>query len=375
MNMKGISALFILLAAGMILVVTNRSMITSFFFKPTVSTIPEGAQRTDATAPRVVVDGLNIPWELAFLPGGDMLVTERGGRLLRIGAGKTPIEVHGVIHLGEGGLLGLALDPDFAQNSHIYLYLTTLQDTVPINHVERYTLNGTTLSERTVILSGIAAANNHDGGRIAFGPDGMLYVTTGDAGNSDAAQDTQSLSGKILRINRDGSLPVNNPFGNEVYSYGHRNVQGIAWDDRGHLWATDHGRSGILSGYDEVNKIVSGGNYGWPTIQGDETEVGMISPQLHSGPSDTWAPSGMTYLHGHLIFAGLRGEALYVTDSTAGTATRLTKYLSSMYGRLRTVTVGPDGMLYILTNNRDSRGDPVPEDDRIILVDPASLGL
>jgi len=325
--------------------------------------------------PEVVADKLNIPWEVVFLPGGDMLVSERPGRLLRIGEGREPIEVSGVTHRGEGGLLGLALHPDFAKNSWLYLYMTTASGGGLTNRVERYVLRGTTLSERTVIVENIPGAANHDGGRIAFGPDGMLYITTGDAGNENKSQDKKSLAGKILRVKDDGSIPSDNPFGNAVYSYGHRNVQGIAWDDKGQLWATEHGRSGARSGYDELNKIVKGANYGWPAIEGDASREGMMSPQLHSGASATWAPSGMTYFRGHVLFAGLRGESLYVADVSGGKAADLKVYLRKEYGRLRTAALGPDGMFYVLTNNRDGRGSPSATDDRIIKLDPASLGL
>jgi glucose/arabinose dehydrogenase len=333
-------------------------------------------------APETVVTGLNIPWELVFLPNEDMLVTERPGRLLRIGDDKEVIEISGVAHRGEGGLLGLALDPKFGENGLIYLYLTTQDGGRITNRVERYKLVDATLSNREVIIENIPGASNHDGGRIAFAPptscesgraDCLLYVTTGDAGNENSAQDKNSLAGKILRLRPDGSVPADNPFDNAIYSYGHRNIQGIAWDSRGQLWATEHGRSGVLSGYDELNKIVKGGNYGWPVIQGSESQSGMISPQKHSGSSDTWAPAGMTYIENNLIFTGLRGESLYVSNISSGSASDLEKYLEGEYGRLRTIVPGPDGMLYILTNNRDGRGKPTNTDDRIIKIDSRSL--
>jgi glucose/arabinose dehydrogenase len=355
--------------------------------------INQEAEEVKPITPMVVAEKLSIPWELVFLPGGEMLVTERPGRLLRIGTDKVIIEITGVAHTGEGGLLGLALDPRFSENGLVYLYLTTQSDGNLTNRVERYKLEGATLSERKVVIEGIPGASYHDGGRIAFGPstscesgqaDCMLYITTGDAGTEDSAQDTKSLAGKILRIHSDGSIPSDNPFDfaqgkpsghPAVYSYGHRNVQGITWDENGQLWATEHGRSGGLSGFDEVNRIVKGGNYGWPKIQGNESYTGMLTPHLNSGASETWAPSGMAYLDEHLIFAGLRGESLYTADTSSGMARDLKKYLVGAYGRLRTVTVGPDGMLYILTNNRDGRGEPVTVDDRIIKIDPKTLGL
>lgn len=367
--------------AASIVAFAYRAEIQKWFFAPTASTIESGKQNGVAKAPEAVAEGLEIPWELAFLPGGDMLVTERPGRLLRIGADKKMIPVSGVAHRGEGGLLGLALHPDFGRNGYIYLYLTTAEGGGLTNRVERYVLNGTALSKREIIIENIPGAANHDGGRIAFGPDGMLYITTGDAGSEERAQDTKSLAGKILRVRDDGSIPSDNPFTSTgsvqaaaVYSYGHRNVQGIAWDETGQLWATEHGRSGVRSGFDEVNKIEKGGNYGWPDIEGAGSRAGMITPQVHSGASETWAPSGITYLHGHIIFAGLRGESLYSADVSNGAATTVKSHLRGEYGRLRTVVVGPDGMLYILTNNRDGRGSPGASDDRIMKLDPAALG-
>ncbi len=322
--------------------------------------------------PLVVADDLNIPWELVFLPNGDMFITERPGDLLLVGTDRETIAVSGVTHRGEGGLLGLALHPDFSLNSWIYLYITTTTDNGLENRVERYVLQGTTLLDRTVILDGIPGASNHDGGRLAFGPDGMLYITTGDAGIEHNAQNRENLAGKILRVRDDGSVPADNPFDNEIYSYGHRNVQGIAWDEQGRLWATEHGRSGVRSGYDEINEIIAGGNYGWPDIEGDEIAPNMITPYWHSGANDTWAPSGMAYLDGKLFFAGLRGEALYAV-AVGNEASGVTAYFEGDYGRLRTVTVGSDGMLYVLTNNRDGRGTPVAQDDRLIRIDPKTL--
>ncbi len=350
--------------------------VSKEFFRPTNSTIEEGEPAQGAQPPLIVAEGLTIPWEIAFLPDGDLVVTERPGTLLRItGEEKKTFTISGVAHRGESGLLGLALHPDFAENRWIYLYLTTADGGSLTNRVMRYTLTGTSLSDRFVVIENIPGAPYHDGGRMAFGPDGMLYITTGDAGNGTYAQNVESLAGKILRVKEDGSIPGDNPFGNAVFSYGHRNVQGITWDAAGQLWATEHGRSGVLSGYDEVNKILKGGNYGWPKIQGDESYEGMVTPEIHSGASETWAPSGLSYLQGHLIFAGLRGESLYAADISSGTARSVKAYLHGDYGRLRTVTVGPDGMFYVLTSNRDGRGDPETADDRIIRIDPRMLGV
>lgn len=376
MKNKILTVIIILLVIG-VGVYVYRGEIMTQLFKPTESTIETGVPTEKADPLEVVVEGLTIPWELVFLPnsGGDMLVTERPGRLVYIGEGREVIEVSGVAHRGEGGLLGLALHPKYSDNGLIYLYMTTSESGGLTNRVERYRLQGTKLTDRKVIIENIPGAPYHDGGRIAFGPDGMLYITTGDAGNEDSAQNTKSLAGKILRLDEDGGVPKDNPFNSAVYSYGHRNVQGIAWDKAGQLWATEHGRSGIHSGFDEVNKIVKGANYGWPLIQGDESQEGLVAPDLHSGASETWAPSGMAYLREHLVFAGLRGESLYVAEISRGKVEGLKVYLRGEYGRLRSVTVGPDGMLYVLTSNRDGRGKFEASDDRIIKINPEALGI
>lgn len=321
----------------------------------------------------IIAEHLDIPWEMVFLPDGSMLVTERPGTLVKIQKEKKTIPISGVEHRGEGGLLGLALHPDFARNNFIYVYLTTQDDGKLLNRVERYVLRDSSVTDRVVILDGIPGSSQHDGGRIAFGPDKKLYITTGDAGTSSNAQDTSSLSGKILRVNDDGSIPSDNPFSSAVYSYGHRNPQGLAWDKGQVLWATEHGRSVPKSGFDEVNRIEKGKNYGWPTIQGDESRAGMETPVIHSGANDTWAPSGMAVVGNTLFFTGLRGQALYSARIEGGTLQDLTTSVSQEYGRLRTVVVGADTRLYILTNNTDGRGKPKSGDDKIIRLNLSEL--
>jgi glucose/arabinose dehydrogenase len=313
-----------------------------------------------------VLDNLVIPWEIAFLPDGEMLFTERPGTLVRMGETKRTITIPGVESMGESGLMGLALHPRFDKNHWIYLSYTTRLTGVLENRVERYTydLEKNVLTERKVIISGSPAARFHDGGRIAFSPDGKLYITTGDATNSDSAQDINSLAGKILRVNDDATIPADNPFGNAVYSYGHRNPQGLAWDDKGRLWATEHGRSGVLSGYDELNLVERGKNYGWPDLQGDLKRQGMEPPVVHSGPSYTWAPAGAVYFEGAILFTGLRGEALYRYDIKTE---KLTEHLKGRFGRLRAIVVH-EGWLYLGTSDRDGRGTVEPGDDRIIRI-------
>lgn len=322
----------------------------------------------------VVAQNLNIPWEVAFLPDGDILVTERPGTLLRLGKDRKVIPIEGVQHVGEGGLLGLALHPNFEENQELYLYLTTRVLLGLSNRVERYRLEGNQLVDRRVIIENIPGAQFHDGGRIEFGPDGLLYITTGDAGKPDLAQDPFSLAGKILRLKDDGSIPEENPFGNAVYSYGHRNPQGLAWDDRGRLWATEHGRSGVFSGLDELNLIEKGKNYGWPVIQGGEQRSGMVTPVIQSGPDVTWAPADAEFFSGSIFFTGLRGERLYQAKITAqGAVESFNEHLVDEYGRLRAVRLGPDGFLYLTTSNRDGRGDIRPGDDKLIRINPSIL--
>ncbi|MCK9360890.1 PQQ-dependent sugar dehydrogenase [Patescibacteria group bacterium] len=336
-----------------------------------------GVNETDFQAYAVaqVADGLEIPWDIAFLPDGDMLVTERTGTVRRIGKQPASMPIPSVLTAGEGGLMGIALDPGFAENKFVYLYYTTSEGGRK-NRVTRFRLEGNSLVQDRIILDNIPSATYHDGGQIDFGPDGKLYVVTGDAQQPDLAQDTNSLAGKTLRMNSDGSVPSDNPFGNLVWSYGHRNPQGLAWDLAGNLYEGEHGPTGEfgLCCRDEVNRIEKGGNYGWPIIKGDETRSGMYTPKLNSGASATWAPSGIAQAKGRLFFAGLRGSTLYqsvIQDD--GSLMRPTSHLASQYGRLRGVVLGPDGYLYLTTSNRDGRGTPRPGDDKILRIHPDFL--
>ena len=326
-----------------------RDDITLWFLKPTDSTVQNGIE-TSQEIPEieVVQKGLDTPWGIAFLPSGDYLVTERKGTLLRIGEDGASYEIEGVKESSEGGLLGVALHPDFVENNLLYLYLTADSENGLINRIEQYELDNDELTPVATILSNIPGAQIHDGGRIAFGPDGMLYVATGDAGNEANAQDKDSLAGKILRLTDSGEVPDDNPFGNYTYSYGHRNPQGIAWDDAGRLWSTEHGPSGSQSGNDELNLIEKGGNYGWPIVKGQETKEGMIAPIAESGTDETWAPGSLTFANGSLFFAGLRGQSLYQAKID-GTRVELTAHLREVYGRLRTAHA-QNGFLYLLTS-------------------------
>lgn len=344
-----------------------RDDMIRWFFRPTESSIQEGVRATDNKNDiQTVAEKLKVPWEVAFIPDSiDILVTERSGTIKRIGTNGATYIIQGVEHTSEGGLLGLALHSRFAENRWVYLYYTTKNSEGDlINTIERYVLDQDTLSNKKVIITDIPAAANHDGGRLAFGPDGFLYITTGDAGNEDLAQDTSSLAGKILRVTDEGSIPKDNPFNNAIYSYGHRNIQGIAWDNKGRLWATEHGPSGSQTGYDELNRVEKGQNYGWPVIRGDETHKGMHAPIAQSGDKETWAPGGMAYANGSLYFAGLRGESLYEAKIISADKVSLKAHFKGDYGRLRTV-VHKDDMLYITTSNTDGRGSPKSNDDHI----------
>jgi len=324
-----------------------------------------------------IMTGLNIPWDLAFLPGGGMLITERPGNLLLRAEGGSINNIElprTVASRGEGGLLGLTLHPDFSNNGWLYLYMTIDSDGQGTkNAVLRYRFDGQSLANELVILTDIPGALYHDGGRLEFGPDGKLYVTTGDAQNPDLAQDLDSLAGKTLRVNDDGSIPEDNPFsGSPVYSYGHRNSQGLAWDSRGQLWSTEHGRTtATLTGMDEINLILPGENYGWPEIEGDQTRPGMKRPIIHSGPDVTWAPASALYYNGSIFFGGLRGASIYEAVLSPGnTVASIRRYFYQDFGRIRTIRQGPDNYFYITTSNRDGRGQAGPEDDRIIRINP-----
>lgn len=319
-----------------------------------------------------VATDLTVPWSVAFLPGGDLLVTERSGELSRIGNQQEVYQVAGVKHTGEGGLMGIALHPAFAQNNLLYLYFTTA-DSGQKNRVVRFRLDGNRLTDQKIIIDNIPSAIYHDGGRIAFGPDGMLYIATGDASQSDLAQDKNSLAGKILRLKDDGQIPADNPFGTAVYSYGHRNVQGLTWDDQGRLWSTEHGPSGAQTGNDEVNLIIAGHNYGWPLIKGKQTKSGLESPRFESGVGYAWAPASALYYDGSIFFGGLRGEAVFEAVLADDQVTSVKAHFLSRFGRIRDIVIGPDGYFYFTTSNTDGRGKINPGDDKIIKVHPSVL--
>lgn len=351
---------------------------------------PTGTKEQDFPRTEVIASGLDTPWAIAFIPDKTMLVTERSGNVRVIdSAGRLdpkPITISQVKEVGEGGLLSITIDPNFEKNRFVYVYFTYKEGNKLYNKVVRYEYyvvslmvacpdnlpkcnNAATpvLKESKTIVDKIPSSSNHNGGRIKFGPDNLLYITTGDAQNPSLAQDKNSLAGKILRIEKDGSI--------SKYSYGHRNPQGITWDSRGQLWEVEHGQSAT----DELNVILQDKNYGWPTIHGDQKQSGMIPPRLHSG-SDTWAPGGLAFYNNSLFFAGLRGQALYQVKLPDPNVRYMkqpnltaVEHFKNEIGRIRDVIVGPDNMLYITTSNRDGRGSPKNEDDKIIRVNPSKL--
>lgn len=353
--------------------------------KNTVPFSQPGEQDKGIPRLSVLAENLQIPWSLVFLPTGEILFTERPGRVRMIGQNgnllASPVATIGEVkHIGEGGLLGIEIHPNFENNGFVYLYYTYGENNgSTLNRVVRFRFDGRNLTDARVIVEAIPGASNHNGGRIKFGssfasegasagrPDYYLYITTGDAQNPSLAQDKNSLAGKILRVTDDGKPAPGNPFGNEVYSYGHRNPQGITWDEGSRLWSSEHGSNAT----DELNLVEVGKNYGWPIARGDETREGLTPPVLHSG-SDTWAPAGAAYLAGSIYFGGLRGQALYQAVLSGNTATLRTN-LKGELGRIRDVVVGPDGMLYVTTSNRDGRGNPRSDDDKIIRVNPTGL--
>ena len=318
--------------------------------------------------PQVTVTNLAIPWGLGFLPDGSALVTERNSaRLLQVRPGQAPQvlgTIPGVVAGGEGGLLGLAVSPTYNQDQWVYAYYTAASD----NRIVRFRLGA--LGTQQVLVSGIAKATIHDGGRIAFGPDGLLYAGVGDANNTANAQNTQSLNGKILRMTPTGGVPAGNPFGNLVYSYGHRNVQGLAWDAQNRLYAAEFGQNT----WDEVNRIEVGVNYGWPTVEGMSSDPRFRNPIVVWTTAEA-SPSGVAFANGHLFVAALRGQRTWVVPLTAGggAGTPIAE-LSGQFGRQRTIALGPDGWLWMMTSNRDGRGTPVATDDRIVRIPPATSG-
>lgn len=335
----------------------------------------------DDLAVKVIAEGLEVPWEIRFLPDGNLLVTERSGRIVRVETATGSITALGTLPVaaaGEGGLLGVALDPEFPAQQYLYVMYTHRDAGVGTglsNRVSRVTLNGDALGEEVVLVDGIPGAGNHDGGRLAFGPEGDLWVTTGDATRGGLAQDTGSLAGKVLRMDREGRPAEGNPFaGSLVYSFGHRNPQGLAWlPGDPDPFVTEHGPSEN----DEVNHVKAGGNFGWPLVGGAPGQAEFVDALFSWTP--TIAPAGAVFYESDAI-PGWKGSFLFVTlkESDLRRLTPVDPSFTAVadeqilfdgeFGRLRCIAVGPDGALYVGTSNRDGRGDPRSGDDKILRI-------
>ena len=334
----------------------------------TTPTTPTTTPTRAIPATSTLATNLDVPWAIAFLPDGSALVTLRDkAQLLHLRSGRAPTvlgEIPGVRPDGEGGLLGVAVSPRFASDKSIFVYFTAADD----NRVVRLTFSGGKATKPTVVLRGIPKAGNHNGGRLAFGPDGYLYVTTGDAGHSERSQDERALGGKILRLTTDGRPAPGNPFGNSpVWTYGHRNVQGIAWAPDGRMFASEFGQNT----WDELNLIVPGHNYGWPVVEGRAGRSKFTDPLAQWATSDA-SPSGIAVANGAVWMAALRGQSLWRVPLAAngiGTPKRL---LHGRYGRLRDAVAGPDGRLWVLTSNT-FRGSPRAGDDKLVALNLATL--
>jgi quinoprotein glucose dehydrogenase len=324
--------------------------------------------------------GLTAPWSLVFLPGGRALVSERKGRI-RVIDRKGRVTTLGRLEVwedDESGLMGLAVHPGFPFPPLVYAMYTWRKEGRGGNAVARFRLEAGALTEARVIVRDIPAGDNHNGGRIAFGPDGMLYVATGDVWRRELAQRRDSLAGKILRLTADGEVPEDNPFpGSPIWSLGHRNVQGLAWQPgTGELYVTEHGPSGEVGfgAFDEINRVVKGGNYGWPRVVGAPGREGYRDP-LVAWPEVATPPSGAAFWRGDLYVATLGSEALIRIRLQRGRAVAVERWFNdgerNRYGRLRDAVRGPDGALYVLTGNHDWRGDRRPGDDRVLRITAA----
>jgi glucose/arabinose dehydrogenase len=330
------------------------------------TTTPTPTQNPTSVDPRIastVATGLNVPWSIVFLESGDALVSQRDeGSIVRISPAGKVTKVGDVDGAsggpgGEGGLLGLALAPD--DESTLFAFVTTGSD----NRIMRLSLEGDGLGSQEPILTGIAIGGRHHGGRMLFDGDGNLFVSTGDAGNGALAQDKRSVNGKILRITQDGKAADGNPFGNRTWSYGHRNIEGLAYDAEGRLWATEFGEKSA----DELNLIKRGGNYGWPDVEGTSDNGDFINPKVTWG-TDECSPAGLAITRSTAFLGALQGECLFAVRLDGEQVGKPKAYFAGDHGRIRGVTTAPDGALWVTTSNTDGRGDVRDDDDRIFRV-------
>ncbi|OCH79967.1 sorbosone dehydrogenase family protein [Gordonia sp. UCD-TK1] len=351
-----------LLGAGL-LGITGTSLVTGCATDdpPTRDRSGSGPTGTSADAASVetVASGLNVPWALAFLGDGDALVTQRDdATVVRVSPGgevRTVGEFADAAPRGEGGLQGIAVAP--GDESAVFVYYTTATD----NRLVRLDFDGDRLTRPRPLITGLDAAYNHHGGALAFGSDGSLFVSVGDAAVPEVAQDVRALNGKILRIDRNGRPWPGNPFGNEVHSYGHRNVEGLAFDGAGRLWASEFGQNRR----DELNLIRPGGNYGWPEVEGDSDDPRFVAPAA------TWttqeaSPAGLAIVGDRAYMAALRGRRLWEIPLTESAAGEPVSRYADEFGRLRVVAAAPDGSLWFGTSNTDGRGRPADGDDRLL---------
>lgn len=337
-----------------------------------------------------VASGLEVPWSIVFTSDDRMLISERPGHIRVIENGSAGWRIRAeplhtfpeVSSRAEEGLMSLAVHPQYASNKFVYAVYAYAADGAMYDRVVRFRDDGASISGVTTILDRIPAAQYHAGSRLAFGPDGKLYITTGDATRREIAQDLKSLGGKILRLNDDGSIPSDNPFPNSpVWSYGHRNPQGISWDSKGNLYETEHGPSTFDGppGGDEVNRIEKGGNYGWPVVSHERSQEGMIDPLLVFTPAE--APASALVYSGKLLpqfkdnlfFGALIGEGLIrvaFDSNDPDSVANYEKLAEVKLGRIRDVTEAPDGTIYFTTSNRDGRGQVSETDDRIFRIVP-----
>lgn len=337
------------------------SLITAFCLISSCN--PSNKDEVSPSSKEIISKNLNIPWQINSTPK-QMWISERTGGLVLLGPKQkntsySPKFSEALADDGEGGFLGFLLDPNYGSNKKAYGYYTYEKSGRLVNRVVEMRFENDEWKESRVLLDGIPGGYTHNGGRMEWGPDKKLYITTGDSGEEDLSQSLKSLAGKILRINKEGSVPKDNPFyPSPIYTYGHRNPQGMTWDNKGTMFAAEHGSSN----YDEINKIKPGKNYGWPLVRGDEKRDGLESPWIHSG-NDTWAPSGIDYKNGYLYVAALRGESV---KKVSISSKKITSIVSNE-GRIRDILI-VDNKMFVVTNNKDGRGQPSSDDDVLLNV-------